>query len=177
MRQVPRLGRNWFAEKYAATDWAFLGTSPHLTLLDTARTRELRARLQAQFGDPTRTTVDHPDSTWTDAPQFEYWFVVNDSIPVRVSDARGPRGRGLVVSTEQRLRGRLPALRAALLRPLHRPARAPFVDYYHDNATDRWYRTGFDGRSFFRTRVPRSRIIPGRRAYLSAPDSTGAASN
>jgi hypothetical protein len=98
--------------------------------------------------------------------QFAYWFVVNDSIPVRVTDERGPTGRGLIVSTDRAYRDRLVALRAALLDPLRREESAPYVDYYYDDATRRWYRVGYDGRSFFRERISRFDILPGRRPRL-----------
>ena len=177
VRTVHRLERGWFKEKFAATDWSFLGSGTHLTFFDTTYTRDLRARLQAQFGDPTQTLADLPDTSRAGEAQFEYWFVVNDSIPVRVSDANGPRDRGLIVATERRLRDQLPALRAALLQPLRQPDRAPYVDYYYDTPDDgprRWYRAGFNGQSYFLNRVSRSEIMTGRRPYVepvSARDS------
>ncbi len=179
VRTVRRLERGWFEEEYGGTDWSFLGASTHLTLFDTTYTRELRARLQAQFGDPTQTLADRPDTSRIGEAQFEYWFVVNDSIPVRVTDANGPRDRGLIVATESRLRDRLPALRAALLRPLRQPERTPYVDYYYDTTDDgmrRWYRAGFDGRSYFLDRIPRSDIVTGRRPSVEPAAPTDSAS-
>lgn len=169
LRAVHPLERGWFKDEYGDTDWSFLGASTHLTFFDTTYTRELRARFQAQFGDPTQTLADLPDTSRIGEAQFEYWFVVNDSIPVRVTDANGPRDRGLIVATDRRLRGRLPELRAALLQPLRQPERAPYVDYYYDTTEDedrRWYRAGFDGQSFFLNRIPRSDIMTGRRPYV-----------
>lgn len=180
VRTVHRLERGWFKEKHGGTDWSFLGASTHLTFFDTTYTRDLRARLQAEFGDPTQTLADLADSSRIGEAQFEYWFVVNDSIPVRVSDANGPRDRGLIVATESRLRDQLPALREALLRPLRQPERAPYVDYYYDTTDDgtrRWYRAGFDGQSFFLDRIPRSDIVTGRRPYVEPVGSADSTSN
>ena len=180
VRAVHRLERGWFKDEHGGTDWSFLGASTHLTFFDTTYTRELRARLQAQFGDPTQTLADLPDTSRIGEAQFEYWFVVNDSIPVRVSDANGPRDRGLIVATESRLRDRLPALRRALLRPLRQPKRGPYVDYYYDTTDDgtrRWYRAGFDGQSFFLNRIPRSDIVTGRRPYVEPVAPADSASN
>ncbi|MFO8098557.1 MAG: hypothetical protein R6T83_02915 [Salinibacter sp.] len=181
-RAVGRLEREWFATEFKSTNWSFLGSSSYLTVFDTTYTRELRARLQAQFGDPTQTLADLPDTSRAGEPQFEYWFVVNDSVPVRVSDPNGPRDRGLIVATERRLRDRLPALRAALLRPLRQPERAPYVDYYTETTDDgdtRWYRTGFDGRSYFMNQIQRTDILTGRRPHVEPAgpaDSTDASS-
>jgi hypothetical protein len=166
--------RSWFRKRYGDTDWSFLGTGPRLTFLDTTYTRDLRARLQARFGAPTRTLAEvdlaawrrSPDSSREALPQFAYWFVVNDSIPVRVTDVNGPAGRGLIVSTDREHRDRLLALRAALLGDLRRAEPTPYVDYYYDDAARRWYRVGFDGRSFFRERISRFDIVRGRRPRL-----------
>lgn len=180
VRAVQRLERGWFEDEHGGTDWSFLGASTHLTFFDTTYTRDLRARLQAQFGDPTQTLADRPDTSRIGEAQFEYWFVVNDSIPVRITDANGPRDRGLIVATESRLRDRLPDLRAALLRPLRQPERAPYVDYYYDTTDDgtrRWYRAGFDGRAFFLDRIPRSEIVTGRRPAVEPVAPADSASN
>lgn len=168
VRRVRKLERGWFERRFASTRWSFLGAGRYFTPFDTTMTRELRARLQAQFGDPTQTPVDADDlrKPPEDVVQFEYWFVVNDSIPVKVSDANGPYDRGLIVAADARYRDRLYALRQALLRPVHRAERRPYVDYYYDASTRRWYRAGFDGRDFFVERTYRSQIIPGRRPRL-----------
>jgi hypothetical protein len=171
VRRVRDLERSWFRERYREVEWSFLGTGLRLSFVDTIRTRDLRARLQARFGEPTRTLaeiysnewVQTPDSTREEPIQFEYWFVVNDSIPVRVSDVSGPGERGGIVSTDRRYRAELPALRRALLRPLRREERAPYADYYYEPETRRWYRVGYDGRAFFRERISRFDIVPGRR--------------
>jgi len=184
IRRVRDLERSWFRERYRGVEWSFLGTGLQLTFADTIRTRDLRARLQARFGEPTRTLAEiysnewvrAPDSTREDPIQFEYWFVVNDSIPVRVSDVSGPGERGGIVSTDRRYREDLAALRTALLRPLKREERAPYVDYYYEPETRRWYRVGYDGRSFFRERISRFDIVPGRRPEVETtrPDSAAA---
>ena len=194
VRALRDLERSWFRNTYGDTDWAFLGSGPRLTVLDTTRTRDLRARLQVHFGDPTFTPVEadldawrrRPDSTRENLVQFAYWFVVNDSIPVRVTDVDGPNGRGLIVSTDQAYRDQLRGLRASLLAPLRRKERVPYVDYYRNPDTGRWYRVGFDGESCFREHISRRAIVPGRRPRLEtvrpAPassepsDSTGTSS-
>ena len=167
VRPVRRLERNWFREKFADTEWAFLGETSHHAFLDTARTPGLRARLQTAFGDPTQTLVDTPLEMPPDKQaQFEYWFVVNDSIPVQVTDASGPRDRGLIIAVERPFRSQLQALRDTLLAPLRHAERTPYVDYYYDEQRERWYRAGFDGQSFFLKQIPRTNVTPGQRAVL-----------
>lgn len=174
VRRVRDLESGWFQTRYEDVEWSFLGAGTRLTFYDTTRTRDLRARLQAQFGDPTHTMAEvysrewlrAPDSARADPVQFEYWFVVNDSIPVRVSDINGPVERGVIVSTDRAHREQLPALRAALFAPLRRGDRAPYVDYYYEEETRRWYRVGHDGTQFFRERISRFDITPGRRPHL-----------
>ena len=174
VRPVSDLERGWFQEKYERTNWSFLGPGLRLTFLDTTLTRDLRARLQARFGDPTRTAAEMDFEAWRDTPlrsrqapsQFEYWFVVNESIPVKVTDVNGPRERGLIVSTERTYRNRLHALRRSLLGPLRTVERAPYVDYYFADEQGRWYRAGFDGQSFFLEPVARFDIVPGKRPRL-----------
>lgn len=173
-RAVLRLERSWFRREFGDTKWAFLGASSYLTPLDTTFTRELRARLEAQFGPPTRTLADLSREEIVDEYiQFEYWFVVNDSIPARVMDVDGPYDRGLVVATDRRFREELPAFRDALLAPiLEASERAPYVDYFYDTEVETWYRTGYDGEDFFLEPIPRSRIVPGRRPWLDTTRAT-----
>lgn len=176
VRPVRHLERAWFQEQYGDTGWSYVGSTRRLTFVDTAQTRDLRARLQAQFGAPTRTPAERdldewrrkPDSVRESPAQFEYWFVVNDSVPVRVMDVSGPLDRGVIVSTSSRYRDRLDSLRAALLGPLEHEDRAPYVDYFYEEGTRRWYRTGFDGHDFFRERISVFDIVPGRRPRLDA---------
>jgi len=183
VRRVRDLERSWFRDRYREVEWSFFGTGTRLTFVDTIRTRDLRARLEARFGEPTRTLAEiytnewvrAPDSTREEPIQFEYWFVVNDSIPVRVSDVNGPGERGAIVAVDRRYRADLVVLRTALLRPLRREERAPYVDYYYQPEPRRWYRVGFDGRTFFRERISRFDIVPGQRPELDSVRTDSAA--
>lgn len=170
-RVVQRLERGWFQKTYGDTPWAFLGNSSYLSPLDTTFTRTLRAQLQAHFGPPTRTVVERLDADGSaeEYVQFEYWFVVNDSIPAMVMDVHGPYDRGLIVATHRAHRDALPAFRDALLAPLlASSARDPYVDYFYDTEVAQWYRTGFNGARYFIEPIPRNRVVPGRRPWLDA---------
>lgn len=171
VRRVRKLEREWFQTTFADVRWSFLGRTRSFSFADTTLGRDLRARLQRVYGMPTQTLGDfdlrEPREEYI---QFEYWMVVNDAIPVILMDAGGPMERGLIVSTDATYRDALPAIRRQLLGPLQDAARGVYVDYYYDEARQRWYRTGFDGQTFFRERVYRSQMTPGRRPWID-PDS------
>lgn len=166
-RVVRKLERTWFDTTFADTEWAYLGQSRRFTFLDTTETRDLRARMQAAFGSPTETLGDFDLREPRDAHvQFEYRFIVNDTLPVVVTDVSGPKGRGVIVSTDARYRDSLFTLRRALLDTLRHAPRAPYVDYFYDAEAEQWYRTGFDGTAFFRTPIAVSATTPHRRPVL-----------
>ncbi len=164
-RVVRRFEQRWFLRRFGQNGWAYLGSNSW-TPLDTLRTPELRARLQAHFGDPTRTLAEvdlYQRRPRDEYIQFEYWLVLNDSIPFRIMDVNGPFERGIVVASAPRYRDHLWTIRQALLgRLIIDPRRAPFVDYYYQRETDTWYLTGFDGRAFFLEPIRRPLMIPGR---------------
>lgn len=155
-RSLKRLERGWFERTFAGEQWAYAGNSRHIQL-DTTETPELRARLEDRFGAPTLTLVETLADTGLatdDYIQFEYWIVVNDSIPVRIMDVGGPLDRGLVLVSSAQMRSQLIALRDALQRLLFEEAKeAPYIDYYFDELTSTWYESGYDGRRYFSKRI------------------------
>ena len=162
---VDRLQRTDFRRTFRTTQWAYL-SSYGITPLDTTLTRELRARLEAQFGPPTQTLAEQSvrRTMASDSPvQFEYWFVLNDTVPLIVTDAGGPRDRGLIVATDAQHRDLLPSIRASFLGAIMKPGDlAPYVDYYYSREEKAWYRTGYDGQTYFQERVGRPNLIQGR---------------
>lgn len=164
-KQIGRVDRRRWARFFMKTKWAYYGNTG-FTLLDTLRTRVLRARMQAHFGDPTRTLAEIDRDGFPNLQeyvQFEYWFVVNDSIPVRVMDSNGPFDRGLVIAADHRYRDDLPGIRAALLKAVVTSQRmGPYVDYFYSEPRRHWYRTGFNGRRFFTRPIPEPNLARGR---------------
>lgn len=162
---VPKLGREWFRNKFVDTRWAFEGSNA-IGTLDTTFTRELRARLQAAFGSPTQTIADldySNDAGSSEFIQFEYWFVLNDSIPLRVMDVNGPFERGLVVASRHAYRDLLPDIKETFLGRLAQTVeREAYVDYYHLPEQRLWFRTGFDGEKYFVDRISRPDLKLGR---------------
>ena len=166
-RLVRRLERGWFIKKFDNTKWAYLGTES-LMPLDTTMTRELRARLEAFFGPPTQTIAELMNSderlrTQDRYVQFEYWFVVNDSIPIILMDFNGPLERGLITVTDHRYRDILINVRESFLREFwQEKQRAPYVDYFLDARTRTWYYAGFDGTNYFMEPIVQPNLALGR---------------
>ena len=140
-----------FLEQYRETYWRAAGNRPDL-YTDTTSTAELRGRLQAAFGDPTRNADAQRRHGYggSEYVQFEYWFVVNDSIPVLALDVDGPFGRGLLVASDEGYADLLGPIKADLSARLE-AARFPnpWLDYYHSYERRQWYRTGFNGTERF----------------------------
>ncbi len=166
--------------QFSRTKWAFTGSNSRSTL-DTMQTADLRARLQLQFGSPTITLaeVGYPDSlAREEIIEFEYWFVLNDSINVIVMDVNGPWDRGIVLAADMSFRSELQVIKRSFLGQLLRESsRKPFTDYYFNYDQQMWYLTGFDGARFFNKRIQCPDLRLGRPAPIVAPSSEIAPNN
>ncbi len=164
---VRRLERPWFIKKFENTLWAFLGTESLLPL-DTTRTQALRAHFESYFGPPTLTITEllngeERTRTKERYVQFEYWFILNDSIPLMFMDVNGPLERGLIVSSDERYRDILLNVRESFLREFRQVSRpVAFVDYYFDARTENWYYTGYDGKKYFMELIGQPNLTLGR---------------
>lgn len=138
---------------------AYWIAAPRVAALDTVATPQLRALLNGLFGAPTRNAAaaEQEGYAGSEFVQFEYWFVVNDAIPVLVLDRDGPFGHGVIVAGSEDDRRYLPLLAQDLVRLLGEARPTPYVDYYHSFDRRQWYQTGFDGTDYFthETRAPR----------------------
>ncbi|MDX1418745.1 MAG: hypothetical protein R3181_02155 [Rubricoccaceae bacterium] len=145
-----------FLGEYGEAYWV---AAPRLAALDTVGTSQLRARLNGLFGAPTRNAAaaEQEGYAGSEFVQFEYWLVVNDTIPLLVLDRDGPFGRGLILAGDEAYREVLPLLTADLARRLDGARPTPYADYYHAFEQRQWFRTGFDGETYFteETRAPR----------------------
>jgi len=155
------------------TKWAFTGSNSR-SPIDTMRTADLRSRFQTVFGSPTVTLVESPNPDSLQREQvieFEYWFLLNDSIRVAVIDVNGPWDRGVVLAADQRFRSQLPVIKRDFLEQLIPEAeRTGFTDYYYNVDQRAWYLTGYDGASFFDRRIERPDMSTGRPAPIRQPD-------
>lgn len=161
--RVPLAEAEAFIARFGDALWTAVPPSEP-TELDRMPTPEVRARLHATFGMPTRTPVARALSEAV-APspyvQFEYWFVVNDEIPVVVTDPNGPFGQGFLMLGDEAHAAVLGTLRDDLVqRLLAQTRRMPYVDYVLARERDQWYRTGFDGERFYTTAIERPSWAP-----------------
>jgi hypothetical protein len=153
-RFIRRFERSGFEKRFDDTPWAYLGTESLLPV-DTTLTRDLRARLEAYFGPPTQTIVEvlgagSPRYARDRYIQFEYWFVLNDSIPLLVMDVNGPLERGVIVSSDARYRDILLRMRESFFEEFIRfDRREAYVDYYYNPFESTWYYAGFDGVRYY----------------------------
>lgn len=148
VRFIPPEARIPYHTLFMLVPWSFLGNE-RIQQIDTTQTWRLRSALQAAYGPPTRTVTDLAGMSlsFDNAFQFEYWFIINDTIPVYVSDTAGPYDRGLLFAVPAPYRDRTLDLRDALLGPLLESGiLAPFADYFFEPETRRWYLTEFTGR-------------------------------
>nr|BCX00318.1 MAG: hypothetical protein KatS3mg041_0364 [Bacteroidota bacterium] len=140
--------RRWL-QAYEMSGEGFYERTP----IDTMRTPEIRARLEAVFGSPTQTIVEIlREQGSIRAPlyvQFEYWFMVDGEIPVVLLDVDGPFGRGLVYGGLLAHVDRHREIKRDLVRRLLEAEPAPYVDYYYSPEHRQWYRVGYDGRRYF----------------------------
>jgi len=157
-RKIPFQAKDTHAKAFSGTKWAFTGSSS-LSPVDTMKTADLRSRFESVFGAPTLTLSDRqrPEELQReDIIQFEYWFLLNDSVRVAILDVNGPWDRGIVLAADQRVRSHLPVIKRDFLEHMLADAeRAPFADYYYNVDLQAWYLTGYDGASFFDERIDR----------------------
>ena len=139
-----------FLDRYREVYWR--ASDPRRLTIDTTATPHVRGRLQSVFGRPTRNAdaLRQVGYSGNEYVQFEYWFVVNDSIPVLLLDLDGPFGRGLLLAGSEEFADVLPDLKADLSRQLFAASGPdPFVDYYHSFERRQWFRTGYNGTDYF----------------------------
>ena len=135
-----------FIERFREAYW--VSARPGGLPIDTVGTADLRGRLQRVFGRPTRNAdaLRQQNYSGSEYVQFEYWFVVNDSIPALVLDIDGPFGDGLVLAGDETYERYLPLLKADLSERLTSVSGPdPWVDYYHSYDRGQWFRTGYNG--------------------------------
>ncbi len=130
-----------FDRRFNNIDWTGRGLYKK-TPIDNIQTNKLRAKLQAVFGSPTKTIEDlinEPDFRPGKAIQFEYRFVVNDSIPLMLLDVDGPFGHGLVYVGAVRYIDLMPQIKRTLSRKLMNAEPAEYQDYFYSPERKQWF--------------------------------------
>jgi len=122
------------------------------TKLDDRQTNEIRARLQAIFGDPTQTLEDlinKENFRPGKAIQFEYWFMVNDSIPLMVLDWNGPFGSGLTYGGASKYVDLMPQIKREFVRKLMSIEEfGEYKDYFYSPEKEQWYIVKYEDGKF-----------------------------
>lgn len=135
-----------FDRRFSHINWTGQGMN-QATGIDDLPTTELRARLQARFGEPTYTIgelVGKANFRLGMAIQFEYRFVVNDSIPLIILDVFGPFGRGLSYTSASRYIDLMPQIKRSfsqMLMEVDTPGN--FHDYYYSADKRQWFEVVF----------------------------------
>ncbi|MEL7833878.1 hypothetical protein [Fodinibius sp. Rm-B-1B1-1] len=127
------------------------------TKLDDKQTNEIRARLQAEFGAPTQTLKDllnQPNFRPGKAIQFEYWFMVNDSIPLIVLDWNGPFGSGLTYGGASKYIDLMPQIKREFVQKLLAVEDfGEYEDYFYSPEKEQWYSVSYKDGKFKNTEI------------------------
>ena len=142
IKKVDFADRAQFEQRFSSISWTGQGLY-NPTTIDRIPTVELRSRLQAVFGEPTQTIKDLINNNFRPAKavQFEYWFIIDDEIPMMILDLDGPFESGLVYVGASRYIDLMPQVKRTLNRMLMNDygELAPFSDYFFSPERDQWY--------------------------------------
>ena len=157
--KVDRSERAEFQERFSSINWTGQGLY-NPTTIDRIPTIELRSRLQAVFGDPTQKIGDLINSDNYrpgKAVQFEYWFIIDDEIPMMVLDLDGPFENGLVYVGASRYIDLMPQVKRTFTRLLMNEgdSLAAFSDYFYSPERDQWYEVAYRDGEFEREIIDR----------------------
>lgn len=159
IEKVDRSDRTVFQERFGDINWTGQGLY-NPTTIDRIPTIELRSRLQAVFGDPTQRIEDlintenyRPGK----AVQFEYWFIIDDEIPMMILDLDGPFEDGLVYVGASRYIDLMPQIKRTFTRMLmdEGDSLASYSDYFYSPERDQWYEVRYNDGEFEREMIDR----------------------
>lgn len=154
--KVTQAQRSDFQHRYRDINWSGAGFRG-LVVTDHIPTREIRARLQKAFGEPTQKVDDLVNQS-NFRPghyiQFEYWFIINGSIPLMILDVDGPFGNGLVYGGASRYIDLMPEIKRTLSGILMDVDNlAEYQDYYYDLDNGDWYRVEYKDGTFSNEKI------------------------
>jgi uncharacterized protein YbaR (Trm112 family) len=140
-----------FERRFRNTQWTGQGFQGR-TAIDFLPAMELRARLQKVFGNPTKRLEDlitRPGFRLGEAIQYEYWFVINDSIPLMILDIDGPFTTGLVYAGPVAYMDFMPEIKRALSSKIMKAERlAEFTDVFYSPERNQWYEITYQNGEF-----------------------------
>lgn len=162
IRKVTHEERASFQSEFGQISWTGQGLY-NPTTIDRIPTVELRARLQEVFGDPTQKIDDLILNNFRPgkAVQFEYWFIIDDEIPMMVLDLDGPFESGLVYVGASRYVDLMPQVKRTFTRMLmeDESGMASFSDYFYSPERQQWYRVAYEEGEFIREPISRPAIF------------------
>lgn len=159
IRKVDFTERAEFQRQFSEISWTGQGLY-NPTTIDRIPTVELRSRLQAAFGEPTQTIKDLINTSNfrpAKAVQFEYWFIIDEEIPMMILDLDGPFENGLVYVGASRYIDLMPQIKRTLNRKLmdETDELAPYSDYFYSPERDQWYLVEYQDGEFNQESIDR----------------------
>lgn len=150
-KKVELVDADEFERRFHATQWTGQGFQGR-TAIDVLPAMELRARLQKVFGNPTKRLEDlitKPNFRLGEAIQYEYWFVINDSIPLMILDIDGPFATGLVYAGPVAYMDFMPEIKRALSTKIMQAERlAEFTDIFYSPERNQWFEISYKDGEF-----------------------------
>jgi len=161
IQKVDRSERSAFQSMFAEINWTGQGLY-NPTTIDRIPTIELRSRLQAVYGDPTQgigDLINRNDYRPGKAVQFEYWFIIDEEIPMMVLDLDGPFENGLVYVGASQYIDLMPQVKRTFTRDLMQIGSdmQPFRDYFYSPERDQWYLVEYTDGEFNHEPIDRPR--------------------
>ena len=152
IQKVDRSERTQFQQRFEDINWTGQGLY-NPTTIDRIPTIELRSRLQAVFGEPTQKIGDLINTANYrpgKAVQFEYWFIIDEEIPMMVLDLDGPFENGLVYVGASRYIDLMPQVKRTFTRMLMEEgdSLASYSDYFYSPERDQWYEVSYNDGEF-----------------------------
>lgn len=158
--KVTSAERSQFENRFSEVNWSGAGFGGTV-VTDHIPTSEIRARLERAFGEPTQVVDDLVNqSNFRPAHyiQFEYWFIINGSIPLMILDIDGPFGNGLVYGGASRYIDLMPEIKRTLSAILMEVEElGEYQDYYYDMNNEDWYQVEYKNGSFSNEEIPEPR--------------------
>lgn len=133
-----------FQALFGTTNWT--GQGFNSTSIDQVPVIEVRAKLQAAYGEPTLKIEDIVKSgTYRDgkAIQFEYWFIVDGKYPMMVLDFNGPFDRGMVYVGASRYVDLMPQIKRTFTKTLEESEPKEYLDYYFSPERNQWFKVSY----------------------------------
>ena len=149
-----------FEERFSKIKWT--GQGFNYNSLDRMPAIEIRARLQSAYGTPTKTienVMGNGEFRAGKAIQFEYWFVINGSIPMMVLDLDGPFNDGLVYVGASRYVDLMPEVKRTFTRTLTDAKPEEYTDFFFSPEREQWYKVSYKNGDYTKEEIDKPSTI------------------